>query len=107
MNLLVAIIADHYGQVKAKAGNKGETILGQAKVLWADWVWWSRYQGRQLQRKTIYLLKKISPQVKLKPYPDEPIRREVPFDDLLEALVAAAEEANSKGASLKGAKTNE
>lgn len=85
MNMLLAIIATHYGDIfhANRAGDRGFDIFGQAKaMIWEFW-WSTSYVGRGFYRLVATKLPDRVVKSRAMPrYGAEEDRRDIPYDDL-------------------------
>jgi len=84
-NMVMAIIVDHFGEVRADLGQGEQDIVTQSRALVSDAVWTGSFHLRQIIR----LLEEKIPKLKLVfPYlDDEPVRvARVPYEVIIEAL---------------------
>lgn len=94
-NMLLAILTDHFAEVRKASGLSGLTIFDQAWALIGDGVWTGSYHIRHL----VLLLNDRVPRLrKVLPYFDEEGKRisKIPYDELLEVLKPPSEEERKK-----------
>jgi hypothetical protein len=85
MNMLLAIIMDHYGGVfhANNAGDKGYDIFGQTKMMINEGVWNTLYVIRWLYRILYDLFPRKVRNFRFTPYfPEEQTRVQIPYDEL-------------------------
>lgn len=85
LNMLLAIIMDHYGGVfhANNGGSKGFDLFGQLKQIFSEFLWYLGYVGRMMYRLIATKLpSKITKSRAMPRFPVEESRIEIPYDNL-------------------------